>query len=170
MKEVARRCGGKVAIVTGRPRKDCDKFLCNFGLDSLFKIRVCMEDAPAKPDPSPVLLACKGLGVNPANCLMIGDTPDDIRAGISAGSMAIGVLTPEEDAKIVLGISTTEQGMTKSIMSAGAIAVMRPGLGQLLDFVLPQASTLAHNDTLDQCIYIYSGWIYFTSFSISFLA
>jgi len=41
-----------------------------------------MEDGPPKPDPTPVLKACEYLGVSPSSSvLMIGDTPDDIRAG-----------------------------------------------------------------------------------------
>jgi HAD superfamily hydrolase (TIGR01549 family) len=38
-----------------------------------------MEDAPAKPNPKPVLLAAEQLGLPPSACIMIGDTPDDIR-------------------------------------------------------------------------------------------
>ena len=44
-----------LAIVTGRPRKpDCETALKVFGLSKLFKVVVCMEDAPVKPDPAPV--------------------------------------------------------------------------------------------------------------------
>jgi HAD superfamily hydrolase (TIGR01548 family) len=69
--EIYRRCAGKVAVVTGRPRKDCDKFLVTHNLVDLFPVCICMEDAPAKPDPAGVLMACKGLGVDPANALMV---------------------------------------------------------------------------------------------------
>lgn len=51
--------------------------------------KVCMEDAPAKPSPEPVLMALKKLNVKRA--LMIGDTPDDIRAASGAGVVGIGV-------------------------------------------------------------------------------
>jgi histidinol-phosphate aminotransferase len=81
-----------LAIVTGRPRSDAIKFLQAHKLEHLFQHLVCMEDAPAKPSPEPVLLALKKLGVERA--LMIGDTPDDIRAAVGAGIVGIGILSP----------------------------------------------------------------------------
>jgi HAD superfamily hydrolase (TIGR01548 family) len=84
LQEIHRRVNGKVAIVTGRPRKDCDKFLQTHNLGDLFKVRICMEDGPPKPDPTPCRLAIQALQVEPKKCIMIGDTPDDIRAGVAA--------------------------------------------------------------------------------------
>lgn len=81
-----------LAIVTGRPRSDAIKFLQLHKLEHLFKYVICMEDAPAKPSPEPVQLALKKLGVTRA--LMIGDTPDDIKAAVGAGVIGIGILSP----------------------------------------------------------------------------
>ena len=134
--ELHKRCNGKVAIVTGRPRKDCDKFLRTYGLTELFPIAICMEDAPAKPDPKPIILACEQLGIDPKFCVMVGDTPDDIRSAVSAGSIPIGVLTPEEDAKIVLGLTDISQGISKSMTDCGAIKVIKAGLYELLDLTI----------------------------------
>jgi HAD superfamily hydrolase (TIGR01548 family) len=133
--EIAHRCGGKVAIVTGRPKKDCAKFLATHGLDEIFKICVCMEDCPAKPNPEPVQLAFEQLGVLPEFCIMIGDTPDDIRAGVAAGVPSWGVLTPEEDAKLMLGVIQSSQSMLSSLMGAGASGILKVGLADLLDIV-----------------------------------
>lgn len=138
--EVARRCGGKVAIVTGRPRKDCAKFLSTHGLDKIFTVCICMEDGPAKPNPIPVQLAFQRLGVTPESCIMIGDTPDDIRSAVAAGVPGWGVLTPEEDAKLMLGIIKTNQSMIASLQGAGAAGILKVGLGELLDLV-PLQST-----------------------------
>lgn len=41
--------------------------------------------AVRKPDPAPMHLAAKQCGVQPAQCLYIGDHPRDIEAGINAG-------------------------------------------------------------------------------------
>ena len=131
--EVHKRCEGRVAVVTGRPRKDCEKFLSVHGLKELFPICICMEDAPAKPDPKPVLLACERLGLHPSVCIMIGDTPDDIRAAVSAGAIPYGVLTPEEDAKLTLGLIGLAQSMSTSMVECGAVLIMRAGLGEFLD-------------------------------------
>lgn len=136
LQEIHRRVNGKVAIVTGRPRKDCDKFLTTHNLGDLFKVRVCMEDGPPKPDPSPCRLAIQALQVDPKKCIMIGDTPDDIRSGVSAGCGASwGVLTPEEDAKIVLGLLDVSKSMWPSLMSSGAAGVWRVGMSAMLDIV-----------------------------------
>jgi HAD superfamily hydrolase (TIGR01548 family) len=82
----------QLAIVTGRPRADAEAFLRRFDLKDLFGAVVCMEDAPAKPDPSPVKLALEKLGLDRA--WMLGDTPDDVQAARSAGVLPLGVRPP----------------------------------------------------------------------------
>lgn len=82
----------KLAIVTGRPRRDAETFLKRFGLQEYFDAIVTMEDAPAKPDPEPVSLALRRLGVTRA--WMLGDTPDDVIAARGAGVLPIGVRLP----------------------------------------------------------------------------
>lgn len=77
-----------LAIVTGRPRRDAERFLANFGLEDLFSTVVTMEDGPAKPDPSPVVEALERLGVERA--WMVGDTPDDMQAARAAGVLPVG--------------------------------------------------------------------------------
>jgi hypothetical protein len=46
-------------------------------------------------------------------------------------------LTPEEDAKVTLGLASLEGGMSASLLEAKADGVMRAGLSQLLDIVPP---------------------------------
>lgn len=136
LNEIVQRCHGKVAILTGRPRKDCIKFLELHGLQEMFKICVCMGETASKPSPEGVLRACALLGVDPKLSIMLGDTPDDVRAGKSAGGRAYGVITPEEEAEAYLGISTSSDGgMTDSLLAAGADGVIRPGLGQMLEIL-----------------------------------
>jgi len=77
-----------LAAVTGRPRRDLERFLDLVGLDDLFSATVTMEDAPAKPDPAPVRLALQRLGLSRA--WMVGDTPDDARAARAAGVLPLG--------------------------------------------------------------------------------
>ncbi len=80
-----------VAVVTGRPREDARRFLDRFDLTDAVQALVCMEDAPAKPDPAPVRLALDQLGVTCA--WMCGDTADDLHAARAAGVLPIGVGT-----------------------------------------------------------------------------
>ena len=88
LQEIFIRCNGKLAVVTGRPRKDCLKFLDLHGIAHFFSFCVCMGETKSKPAPDGVLLACKALNMDPKDCIMLGDTPDDVRAGKSAGTRA----------------------------------------------------------------------------------
>ncbi len=84
-----------LAIVTGRPRADAERFLAEAGISGLFGAVVAMEDAPSKPDPAPVRLALERLGVRRA--WLAGDTPDDIVAARAAAVLPLGVIAPGED-------------------------------------------------------------------------
>lgn len=88
-----------LAIVTGRPRKDAERFLTEFGVIDHFMVLICMEDAPSKPDPAPVERALKELGVSRA--WMLGDTPDDLVAARGAGVVPLGIRAPGEQATVV---------------------------------------------------------------------
>jgi histidinol-phosphate aminotransferase len=83
-----------LAIVTGRPRVDAERFLETQGIRECFGVLVCREDAALKPDPAPVRLALQQLGVDRA--WMLGDTPDDIRAARATGVVPLGILAPGE--------------------------------------------------------------------------
>lgn len=136
MKELRRRCGkNAMAIVTGRPRQDCDKFLKLHNLDDLFDCCVCMEDGPPKPDPFPILRALELLGQNPGkHVIMVGDTPDDVRSAISAGCRAVGVATPENVEKaIAQGKQHDTCSLSIAMKESGADVVMKPGFENLLD-------------------------------------
>ncbi len=135
LEELFFRSQGKMAIVTGRPRKDCIKFLKLHGIEHLFQFYVCMGETSPKPSPDGVILASKVLGVSPTQCIMLGDTPDDVRAGKQAGARAYGVITPEEEAEVLLGISTVDSGMTSSLLNSGADGILRAGLAQLLEII-----------------------------------
>jgi histidinol-phosphate aminotransferase len=95
LRELAARL--PLAIVTGRPRLDAERFLREQGIAECFHVVVCREDAAIKPDPAPVLRALALLGVTRA--WMIGDTPDDIRAARAAGVVPIGIPAPGESSQ-----------------------------------------------------------------------
>ena len=131
-----------LAIVTGRPRSDCDKFLKIHNIDSLFEACVCMEDGPPKPDAFPVLRACELLGVEPSDkVLMVGDTPDDIRSALAAGCRAIGVSTPEAAAAAAMdGKEHHENLLSTALKECGAEVVLEPGFVRLLDYLPEKAN------------------------------
>jgi phosphoglycolate phosphatase-like HAD superfamily hydrolase len=82
-----------MAIVSARDEKSTMRFLNQFDLVKYFDIVVTGLSAPyTKPYPHPILFAAQNMGVKPEECLMIGDTTVDMRAGKSAGAQTVGVL------------------------------------------------------------------------------
>jgi len=105
-----------MAIVTGRPRADALNFLEIHHISQFFKFLVCMEDAPGKPDPAPVHLALQKLEISRA--IMIGDTPDDIRAAVAAGIVGVGILSPTEKA------GTHAELVKQALLTSGASKIV----------------------------------------------
>uniref|UniRef100_A0A7S1YLT9 Uncharacterized protein n=1 Tax=Grammatophora oceanica TaxID=210454 RepID=A0A7S1YLT9_9STRA len=141
MKELRKRATGGVAIVTGRPRKDCNKFLKQYNLEQFVDHSVCMEDGKPKPDPFPIQRACELLGVEklPSDkVIMVGDTPDDIRSAVAAGCIGVGVSTPEayEEMK-AQGKSHDEAKLPKAMKECGAKTILEPGFADLVDMFAP---------------------------------
>lgn len=145
LEELHRRLPKGMAVVTGRPRKDCQTFLHMHGLSHLFPVQVCMEDCPPKPSPEPILRALKELKVEAHEAVMVGDTVDDIVAAVKAGARAYGVLTPAAHAKAVL--EQHESALSKALKEQGAIAVFKPGLAELLDVVAQSAGRVTQDAT-----------------------
>ncbi len=82
-----------MAVVSARDERGTLAFLEQFGLVKYFDAIVTGLSAEhTKPYPDPVLLAAQKMNVPVENCLMIGDTTVDIRAGKSAGAQTVGVL------------------------------------------------------------------------------
>jgi HAD superfamily hydrolase (TIGR01549 family) len=82
-----------MAVVSARDENSTMTFLKQFDLVKYFDVIVTGLSAEhTKPYPDPVLLAAQKMNVSPENCLMIGDTTVDIRAGKSAGAQTVGVL------------------------------------------------------------------------------
>jgi N-acetyl-D-muramate 6-phosphate phosphatase len=83
-----------MSIVSARDEKSTMRFLTQFDLCKYFDVIITSFSAPhTKPYPDPILLAAQKMGVKPNECLMIGDTTVDIRAGKAAGAQTIGVLS-----------------------------------------------------------------------------
>ncbi|MFN2134119.1 MAG: AI-2E family transporter [Anaerolineae bacterium] len=82
-----------LAIVTSRNRADVDQFMEDFRLDKCFAAVVAWDDVRRhKPSPDPIRCAARRLGRTPEQCILVGDTPLDVRAGQRAGALTVGVL------------------------------------------------------------------------------
>ena len=117
-----------------------ERFLEHYGVREHFAAVVGSQTTPRmKPHPDPLIYAAKAMGVEPADCLMIGDTTVDIRTGVSAGAQTIGVLC---------GFGTEEE-----LLRAGAgmilrttsdlLAVLHPARDDLGKTASPEPATKA---------------------------
>jgi len=77
------------ALITRNSRTSVLTVLERHGLR--IDLTVAREDAPPKPDPRPLLLACERLGVAPAEAWMVGDGQYDVEAGAAAGMATVWV-------------------------------------------------------------------------------
>lgn len=95
VKEMLERLHGKypMAVVSARDDKSTRAFLDQFELTGYFQeIVTAITAEHTKPYPDPILYVAEKMGVRPEDCLMIGDTTVDIRAGKAAGAQTVGVL------------------------------------------------------------------------------
>jgi phosphoglycolate phosphatase-like HAD superfamily hydrolase len=82
-----------MSVVSARDEKSTMRFLTQFDLCKYFDAIVTgLSAAHTKPYPDPIFLAAERMGVQPRECLMIGDTTVDMRAGKAAGAQTVGVL------------------------------------------------------------------------------
>lgn len=82
-----------MSVVSARDENSTMRFLTQFDLCKYFEVIVTGLSAPhTKPYPDPILFAAEKMRVRPEECLMIGDTTVDMRAGKAAGAQTVGVL------------------------------------------------------------------------------
>jgi phosphoglycolate phosphatase-like HAD superfamily hydrolase len=112
-----------LAIVSARGQEGTYAFLEQFQLTCFFHtVATALTCRHTKPFPDPILWAAAQMGVSPENCLMVGDTTVDIRAGKAAGAQTVGVLC---------GF-----GQEAELRRAGADLIL-PHTAVLLDVLLP---------------------------------
>jgi phosphoglycolate phosphatase len=76
----------RLACVTNKSRRFTGALLEQLGLARDFEIVVAGDTLPQKkPDPAPLLHACRGFGIAPPEMLMIGDSMNDAQAARAAG-------------------------------------------------------------------------------------
>jgi HAD superfamily hydrolase (TIGR01509 family) len=98
------------ALVTSSGRATTERYLEATGLRSRFACVVTGQDVTrVKPLPDPYQLAAQNLGIRPAHCLVLEDSPNGIRAAHAAGAMPVlvpDVLRPgEEITRLCIGVA-----------------------------------------------------------------
>jgi HAD superfamily hydrolase (TIGR01509 family) len=77
----------RLGLVTRNSRKSVDLIQARLRLP--FSAIVTREDAPPKPAPDPILLACRQLAVSAQEALFVGDFEFDMLAGRRAGVQTV---------------------------------------------------------------------------------
>ncbi len=90
--EALSRAGLALGCVTNKPSRFTRPLLEQLGIADYFGAVIGGEDAPRKkPDPAPLALAAAHLGVALRDCLMVGDSINDIQAARAAACPVIAV-------------------------------------------------------------------------------
>jgi phosphoglycolate phosphatase len=87
-----RDTGVKLACVTNKPHRFATQLLEHHGLLRYFDVVLGGDSVAAKkPDPLPMLTACKAIDVSPSEAVAIGDSQNDAFAGRAAGMATLTV-------------------------------------------------------------------------------
>ncbi|MER6361253.1 HAD family phosphatase [Kitasatospora sp. NPDC001527] len=93
------------ALVSASPRRVVDLVLSTLGRD-WFAVTLAAEDTPrTKPAPDPYLAAAARLGLDPASCVAVEDTPTGVASATAAGCAVLAV--PSSDVPIPDGSRVT---------------------------------------------------------------
>lgn len=81
-----------LGLVTSGDRKRVLRQLRHFRLRKFFPTCICSEDASKhKPHPAPLREALRCMRMRAADCVYVGDTPEDVEMARRAGVRSIGV-------------------------------------------------------------------------------
>lgn len=91
----ARASGLRIALASSSPYVIIDAVLDTLGLRSAFEvIHSAEEEARGKPEPDVYLTTARKLGVEPAACLALEDSPNGVVAAKAAGMKCIAIPEP----------------------------------------------------------------------------
>jgi HAD superfamily hydrolase (TIGR01509 family) len=84
--------GVPVAVASSSPRDRLSRTLERAGLLGAFDVVVSGDEVEhGKPAPDMFLLAASRLGVEPASCVVVEDSPPGVQAGVAAGMFTVAV-------------------------------------------------------------------------------
>jgi HAD superfamily hydrolase (TIGR01509 family) len=110
--------GVAVAVASSSPRERLDRTLARAGLE--FATTIAGDEVEhGKPAPDMFLLAAERLGVEPARCVVVEDSPPGVAAGVAAGMPTLGVCrVPGTEATLAAADRVVDR------VSAGAILAL----------------------------------------------
>lgn len=115
--------GAKLGVISNKPHANTVDVIHQVFQEGVFDwVQGQTEEIPRKPDPAGALYTAEKLGVEPKNCLYIGDTGTDMKTGTAAGMYTVGVLWGFRDQK-----ELEETGAAKIIREPSAIGKIYRG-------------------------------------------
>ncbi|MCI8851892.1 MAG: HAD family hydrolase [Lachnospiraceae bacterium] len=88
-----RKRGILLAVLSNKPHENTKRVVdAIFGAGAFDLVSGQQEGIPRKPDPAGALREARLLGVDPGECLYVGDTGTDMKTGNAAGMHTVGVL------------------------------------------------------------------------------
>jgi HAD superfamily hydrolase (TIGR01509 family) len=118
-----RAAGIPMGLVTNTRRALVEVALRTIGADN-FDVVVCGDDvAHPKPNPQPYLAAAAGLGVSPARCVAVEDSPAGLASAIAAGCVVVAVPSEiplgEVRATVLTSLVEADVAMLRRLAAAG---------------------------------------------------
>jgi beta-phosphoglucomutase len=84
--------GVAVGVVTGATRTEVALAMRRLEIERALDVIVSAEDVPeGKPSPRPYLKAAAALGVSPASCVVVEDSPAGVASAVAAGCRCVAV-------------------------------------------------------------------------------
>ena len=84
----------RLGIISTKPRHMIEKYLQEKGVANFFEILIGGDDVQnPKPDPEPILLACKKMDLQKNEVIFVGDSLMDCLSAKNTGVIFVGVLT-----------------------------------------------------------------------------
>jgi phosphoglycolate phosphatase len=130
-----RECGLKLACVTNKPKEFTTPLLARMDLAPRFDAVVAGDEvAEKKPHPALLLEACRRLGLQPAEVMLIGDSINDALAARAAGCGCVLVETGYNEGEGVAALA-----------GAPGVDAIFPTLSEAAQWVMQRLSARATN-------------------------
>jgi HAD superfamily hydrolase (TIGR01509 family) len=115
-----RERGVAVAVASSSARERLDHTLRRAGLDGAFDVSVAGDEvARGKPAPDMFLEAARRLGVAPARCAVVEDSPPGVAAGLAAGMLTVAVARAPGQAAGLTGAHRVVERLTAAALLSG---------------------------------------------------
>jgi HAD superfamily hydrolase (TIGR01509 family) len=118
--------GVPAGLVSSSQRRIMEAVLVGVGAEH-FAVTVSGDDVTrAKPAPEPYLLAASRLGVDPARCVVLEDSPTGTAAGLAAGCVTVAVpsivdIPPGPGLTVVRSLTELDVGHLRALVRAAPV-------------------------------------------------